>query len=115
MHASDAPTLRLVTLRRLVAQRPSPLIVDVAEAGTIVHELSVGCARVAVLVDADGAFCGTLCPGDAQPIVDAPVLLAEADRNEARSAMVTHGCDRVIVATATGELLGVLVAADLGM
>lgn len=115
MHASELPTLRLVTLRRLVANTTPPLIVDVADAGDVVHALSACCARVAVLVDADGALCGTLCPGDARPVVDAPVLLAEADRGEARTAMVTHGSDRVIVATVAGELLGVLTAADLDM
>ncbi len=123
---SESPTLRLVTLRRLVAKATAPLIFDAAtDIGTVVHRLEASATRVAVLVDDGGVLEGTVCldqlrdadhalPARAAMTMATPVLVSECDIGEARSAMMSHGSDRVAVITPAGQLLGVLTAADVG-
>ena len=103
-HPEELPTLRMVTLRRLVAR--------VARFHVIVLGESPLRDSPAVVVDGDGVFLGTLCFGEAEPRMT-PVVLAEDDVDAARRAMREHDIDRVAVIDPTGDLLGVVTAADL--
>jgi CBS domain containing-hemolysin-like protein len=120
----EMPTLRLVTLRRLV-RRSAP--VTVVHASTTAKTVSVllraSPRSTAVVVDRDGVLLGTLCledlagvdPSDTadHAMVEVPIMAPEHDADAALVAMYTHARDRVLVVDADGRLLGVLTRRDV--
>lgn len=122
----DLPTLRLSTLRRLLARSP-PL--DVFDQTTPLSEieraLCSSCASIAILVDSMNILRGTVSHAELERIDDhaAPAeavmsrrvvsMLPETDIEAAYVTMMVHRTDHVLVVTASGELLGALSKADL--
>jgi CBS domain-containing protein len=126
MHAEpELPTLRLATLRRLLARKPAPLVFDRDTPLAIIEEAlaELPFAKV-VLVDRDGALCGLLSASDLPLIRDhhlpaatamathVVVLEPEYDVESALAALEVQHADHVVVALA-GSLIGVLSRADL--
>lgn len=122
----DMPTLRLVTLRRLVRQAIPPVVLaQDARVVDVERALRLQPGTVAVLVDRSNVLQGTLRLGDldraggdqgeraAHLMRPAPVLEAEHDIEAARAAMSMSGTDRVVVIGTSGELLGVLTDGDV--
>lgn len=123
--ADELPTLRLVTLRRLVRGTRPPLVFahDVRVA-VVQQAFAREPSTVVVLVDDANVLCGTLRLADLSAMNDgcasvgdvmrvAPVLEAEDDIETARCAMNSAATDRVVVIDTAGELLGVLTDRDL--
>lgn len=124
LRQDEQPTLRLVTLRRLVRGTQPPIVLAqntcVAD---VIHALDGAASSVVVLVDEDNVLKGTLRIGDLHStdrmasagdvMRDAPVLEAEQDIETARTVMSSGATDRVIVIGTTGELLGVLTERDV--
>ena len=125
MTTDDLPTLRLVTLRRLLSNTVPPLVFDTsANIAAMKAALRDSPSSIAVLVDHDNILHGTVCLADlaavdgAQPAstvmaTATPVLAAENDVEAAYLEMFTHHADRVLVVDPTGRLLGVLTMRDL--
>lgn len=119
----EMPTLRLVTLRRLVRRTVPPVVFEQeTPLGVIEDVLQQIPAATAILVDGARIYQGTLGLPDVRGCdrtqsaeqamtIDTPVLRAEDDVDVARSAMRTT--DRVLVIAPDGELLGVLTIDDL--
>ena len=120
----DLPTLRMMTLRRLLATVPQPLVV---EASTEVAAVEAGLrekrAGVAVVVDNGGVLRGTLqledlaaCAGhthaDEVMATANPALEPESGLEDAEQSFA-GGCRCVLVVASTGQLLGVLTKRDL--
>jgi predicted transcriptional regulator len=125
LRADELPTLRLVTLRRLVRGTRPPLVLgqDVCVAD-VQQAFAREPSTVVVLVDDANVLCGTLRLADLSQVNDgcasagdvmraAPVLEAEDDIETARYAMNSAATDRVVVIDTEGELLGVLTDRDL--
>jgi CBS domain-containing protein len=120
---NDLPTLRLVTLRRLLAKAPPHVVFDVRTAPATIAAAIRRTGAVAVLVDGHGVLRGTLALADLEAAdgsvrpevraIIAPILVPESNLEDAHTAMQVHGCERVVVATIRGELLGVLTRRDL--
>jgi hypothetical protein len=107
----ETPTLRMVTLRRLVARKPLPIVVaNGTAASEIFRELP---DAIVVFVDERGVLCGTQRRADPGAVADAPILEPEQDVESARLAMRVHRADRVLVVDASGHLLGVVTDRDL--
>jgi len=108
MRDLDLPTLRLVTLRRLLAGAPSPLVFARDTPLSIIEAArrEVPNAKV-VLVDGDHTLCGVL--GGGHGIV---VLEPEYDLQSALDALRAQHADYVVVSLA-GSLLGVLSRDEL--
>jgi Mg/Co/Ni transporter MgtE len=113
----EVPTLRLVTLRRLLAKEEPPAVL---EPTATVDSLDT---RFAVVVD-DGNVRGTLSRDDAWFAPDGAradavmstrfvALEPEDDADTALEALRVHDADRVVVISRRGELLGVLTSADM--
>lgn len=126
-HAIDElPTLRLVTLRRLVGRTQPPVVFDQATPiGVVEDVLERQPSATAVLVDGAHVYQGTLrladladrertLPAERVMAIGTPVLQAEDDLEAARLAMQRSETDRVLVIAPDGELLGVLTDRDLG-
>jgi Mg/Co/Ni transporter MgtE len=121
----DVPTLRLVTLRRLVkGVAPSLVFEETTPLESIAEALHDDPDATAVLVDRDSVLQGTLrlaeladWEGDvpAAWVMErgAPVLEAENDIEAARYAMRKGDTDRVVIVSPSGELLGILTDRDL--
>ena len=121
----DATTLKLVTLRRLLAETPAHLIFDVhSHLDEIEHALLEAPRAVAVVVDDQGILQGTLrladLPGhdrtggaETAMTRETPQLVPEHDPESALRLMHASGTDRLLVVEANGTLLGVLTDDDL--
>ena len=121
----DATTLKLVTLRGLLAETPGHLIFDVhSRLDEIEGRLLEVPRAVAVMVDDDGILQGTLrladLPGhdrtqaaDTAMTRETPQLVPEHDPDTALRLMRSVGTDRLLVVEANGTLLGVLTEDDL--
>jgi len=122
----DLPTLRLATLRRLVAHAPPPLVFASDTPISIVEEAlwELPFAKV-VLVDRDHSLCGVLVAGDlpterppglttTEQIMETRIvfLAPEHDVEGALATLRAHHAEHVVV-TLAGALLGVLSRADL--
>src|SRR5689334_4712118 len=115
----DTVTLKLQTLRRLVAGAPSHLIFDVrTNLGEIEGALLATPRAVAVIVDDAGVLQGTLrlqdLPGHDRSLAANAVMardllqaVPEQDPESALQVMRAHDVDRVLVVEANGTLLGV--------
>jgi len=125
---TDAPTLRLITLRRLVARRPPPLVFGTrTPVDAIMFALRRSQSTFAAIVDDtddSGILRGTLCIADLADhdshttaevamVTTAPMLRPEDDVDEALLEMMGHAADRVLVVDSRGTLLGVLTERDL--
>ncbi len=127
MHASELelPTVRLATLRRLLAGSVLPLVFHRETPLSIIEEAlwEVPLAKV-VLVDLEGALCGVLTSTDL-PLIREPAATAEAamverivflqPEHDVETALATlkfQHADYVVVALA-GDLIGVLSPSDL--
>lgn len=123
--ADEQPTLRLVTLRRLVrGTRPPVVLAQDVRVADVRRAFASEPSTVIVLVDDANVLCGTLRLADLTAMNDccasagdvmraAPVLAAEDDIETARRAMDSAATDRVVVIDTAGELLGVLTDRDL--
>jgi predicted transcriptional regulator len=123
--ADDMPTLRIITLRRIVARRAAPLVFDSRTTiATIDDAFQRSSTTFAALVDSAGVLRGTLCiadladidrnaSADAVMVTNAPIVRPEDDIDEAHLEMTAHGADRVLVVESSGVLLGVLTERDL--
>lgn len=123
----DSVTLKLQTLRRLLAAVPAHLIFDVhCNLEQIEAELLERPRAVAVVVDDDGILQGTLrlqdLPGhdrslraDAAMTRETPQLVPEHDPESALRVMRARNTDRLLVVEANGTLLGVLTEDDLAL
>jgi predicted transcriptional regulator len=123
----EQPTLRLVTLRRLVrGTRPPVVLAQDARVAEVREAFASEPGAVVVLVDAKNVLRGTLRLGDLDAVTNtdgsasagdvmrtAPVVEAEQDIETARDAMDSAATDRVVVIGTAGELLGVLTDLDL--
>jgi len=121
----DVPTLRLVTLRRLLAGLGPPLVFEVtADIASVAAGLRASRTSAAALVDEQGILQGTLSlaelagadgrsRAETAMTIGAPMLAPESNIEDALRAMRTHHASCVVVAAASGELLGVLTAGDL--
>ncbi|HET9989824.1 MAG TPA: CBS domain-containing protein [Kofleriaceae bacterium] len=120
----ELPTLRLATLRRLLATKPAPLVFAADTPLRIVDEaLRELPQATVVLVDRDHALCGVMVVADL-PSVDRAsradvamstrmvVLEPEHDVDAALATLDAHHAEHVVVALA-GQLLGVLSRGDL--
>ncbi len=127
MHARELelPTVRLATLRRLLAGSITPLVFHRETPLSIIEEAlwDVPLAKV-VLVDPEGALCGVLTGMDL-PLVREHAATAESAMSErivflepehdVETAIATlqfNHAEYVVVALA-GDLVGVLSRADL--
>jgi Mg/Co/Ni transporter MgtE len=127
MNAIDGnPTLRLVTLRRLIRKSTPPLIVEASTKTSLVSAaLRKSPGATAVVVDSRRVLQGTVrlaelvaAPND-EPIERAmstttPQLEPENDTESARLWMDARHTDRVLVVSPDGALMGVLTRGDLG-
>ena len=123
--ADEQPTLRLVTLRRLVrGTRPPVVLAQDARVADVRRAFASEPSMVIVLVDDANVLRGTLRLADLSAMNDscasagecmraAPVLQAEDDIDTARCVMSSAATDRVVVIGTGGELLGVLTDRDL--
>ena len=123
--ADDTPTLRIITLRRIVARRAPPLVFDSRTTiAVIIDTLQQTSTSFAALIDSTGVLRGTLCIADladidrnacadAVMVTNAPIVRPEDDIDEAHLEMTAHGADRVLVVESSGVLLGVLTERDL--
>ena len=123
--ADDLPTLRIITLRRIVARRAPPLVFDSRTTiATIDDAFQQSSTAFAALIDSAGVLRGTLCvadladidrnaSADAVMVTNAPIVRPEDDIDEAHLEMSAHGADRVLVVESSGVLLGVLTERDL--
>ena len=113
----EVPTLRLVTLRRLLAKQAPPSVLAPTATVDAID------SRFAVVVD-DGNVRGTVSRDDAWFAPDGTpaeavmstrfiALEPEDDADTALEALRTHDVDRVVVISRRGELLGVLTSADM--
>jgi Mg/Co/Ni transporter MgtE len=116
----EVPTLRLITLRRLLKGAPPPVL----ESRTPVATMFEHDAAFAVVVDATRAVCGTVSRDEAWFATDAApaesvmstsfvALEPEDDADTAAEALRARNADRVVVIARNGELLGVLTGADI--
>jgi CBS domain-containing protein len=110
MRDLDMPTLRLITLRRLLVGAPSPLVFERDTPLEIIAEArrEVPNAKV-VLVDRDHALCGVVGDGATSRIV---FLEPEYDLDSALDALHAQHAEFVVVSLA-GSLLGVLSRDEL--
>jgi CBS domain-containing protein len=117
----DLPTLRLVTLRRLLPRHGRTLAFELATPVAQVAAALGGSAAIAAVVDGTGILQGTValadlcdcdpaCPIGAVMQRDASVLQAELELEQAWSLVRD---DRVLVVDADGRLLGILTRRDL--
>lgn len=121
----ELPTLRLVTLRRLVRRTVPPIVFDqktpIGVVGDILAQIP---DATAVLIDGSRVYQGTLrlhdlsacdrtSPAEQVMSILTPVLLGEEDIDAAQAAMSSSDTDRVLVIAPDGELLGVLTDRDL--
>lgn len=121
----DLPTLRLRTLRRLLAGRPIIALhhaMPIAVARALVLEARLPIA--AVVDHGANTLCGTLAwrelrrgpdGGIVADVMDAEyvTIAAESDLAAAKALMEEHGVDRLVVIGARGDLLGIVDANDL--
>jgi CBS domain-containing protein len=121
----ELPTVRLATLRRLLATKPAPLVFASDTPLRIVEEAlrELPLATV-VLVDRDHALCGVLVatdvPAEHEEAMRASVAMStkivvlqpEHDVETALATLDTHHADHAVVALA-GQLMGVLSRGDL--
>ena len=126
MLSDELPTLRLRTLRRLLAGRPIVALhhaMPVAVARALFREARV---PIAAVVDEGGdTLCGTIAWRDLRRVDDGErslgevmehdyvTVAAESDLDAALAMMTEHGVDHVIVVGVDGELVGILDAHDL--
>ena len=123
--SEDMPTLRIITLRRIVARRAPPLVFDSRTTIAVIADtLLQSSTNFAALIDSEGVLRGTLCvadladidrnaSADAVMVTNAPIIRPEDDIDEAHLEMTAHGADRVLVVESSGVLLGVLTERDL--
>lgn len=111
----DVPTLRIVTLRSLLAHRAPVVLPADAPAATLARVHADAPAAIVALVDRTGLLIGTRRARDRAIVRDAPQLRAKDDVDTARTALRRAGADRALVVTADGQLLGILGAEDLGL
>src|SRR3569832_2400955 len=120
----ELPTLRLATLRRLLATKPAPLVFARDTPLRIVEEaLGELPHSTIVLVDRDHALCGVLAVADLPPdharAARAKIemstrivfLQPEHDVDAALATLDAHHSDLVVVSLGC-ELFGVLSRAD---
>ena len=123
-YATELPTLRLTTLRTLCRHAPPLHVVHVS---TPLEDLVPALLdhRVwIVVVDDKGVLCGVLSGDDAvralrvdpdgwvaDHMARSSIMLdAECELDEAWAAVRFEGADHVLVVSAKGELLGVLLS-----
>jgi Mg/Co/Ni transporter MgtE len=117
----DLPTLRMVTLRRLLPRNVRTLAFELATPVAQVAAALGGSAAIAAVVDGTGMLQGTValadlrdcdpaCPIGAVMQRDASVVQAELELEQAWA--LVHD-DRVLVVDADGRLLGILTRRDL--
>lgn len=106
------PTLRLATLRRLLAGAPSPLVFDAATPQAIVDEALRDVPRAKVVFVASEVFAGIRVAGDPRVHTDALFLEPECDVESALVALRAHGAAFAVAALA-GQLVGVLSRDEL--
>ena len=118
----EAPTLRLTTLRTLVRHAPPLAIVPLSTPLSDLAEVLIDHRVWIVVVDKAGMLEGVLssdnamralkCDPDgwvADHMARSSILLpAEADIEEAWAAVIHQDADHVLVASARGDLLGVI-------
>ena len=118
----EAPTLRLTTLRTLVRHAPPLAVVPLSTPLADLAEVLIDHRVWIVVVDTDGMLAGVLssenamralrCDPDgwvSDHMARASILLsAEADIDEAWAAVIHEDADHVLVASAHGDLLGVI-------
>ena len=122
MIQDEAPTLRLTTLRTLVRHAPPLAVVPLSTPLADLAEVLIDHRVWIVVVDETGMLAGVLssdnamraltCDPDgwvADHMARSSILLsAEADIDEAWAAVIHEDADHVLVASAHGDLLGVL-------
>lgn len=118
----EAPTLRLTTLRTLVRHAPPLAVVPLSTPLADLVEVLIDHRVWIVVVDDQGMLAGVLssdnamralkCDPDgwvADHMARSSILLsAEADIDEAWGAVIHEDADHVLVASAHGDLLGVI-------
>lgn len=118
----EAPTLRLTTLRTLVRHAPPLAVVPISTPLADLADVLLDHRVWIVVVDQEGMLAGVLssenamralaCDPDgwvADHMARSSILLsAEADIEEAWGAVIHQDADHVLVASAHGDLLGVL-------
>jgi CBS domain-containing protein len=125
MHDLELPTLRLATLRRLLADQPSPLVFARDTPLWVIEEAMWEMPRAkVVLVNPDHALCGVLVANELPIIRDHAMcadtvmitrivyLEPEHDLETAIATLAFHHADHVVVAL-EGALLGVLSREEL--
>jgi len=120
----NATTLRIQTLRRLLARdRPVRVFDATTSIGEVRWELA-DTRGIAAIVDDAGVLSGTATLDDlaaGQPdcsvsdVMDreAPTAPAELEVEDAWQLLQQHHADRVVVISPSGELLGILTIAEL--
>lgn len=123
--SDEVPTLRLMTLRNALRDRPEPLVFTGA---ALVREVRAALGTrtdaIAVVVNDSYQLVGTLRASELQGRHDndrvdtaisqeTPVLRGEDKVDAAAAAMSRSGTDRVVVVGVNDELLGVITEVDL--
>ncbi len=122
--ATELPTLRLTTLRTLTRHAPPLAVVHVSTPLADLADVLLDHRVWIVVVDDNGVLCGVLSGDDAVRALrcdpegwiadhmerSSIMLDAECELDEAWMAVRSEGAEHVLVVSAKGELLGVLVA-----
>ncbi|MFT3694083.1 MAG: hypothetical protein QM831_13145 [Kofleriaceae bacterium] len=108
----DVPTLRLSTLRRLLAGMPSPLVFDRATPQHVVDEALRDVPRAKVVFVDSEVFAGIRVAGDPAVHTDAVFLAPEEDVEGALATLESHHAGYVVAAL-SGQLVGVLTRDEL--
>ena len=114
---------KLPTLRRVVRQTASPIVIDSeTPLAQVARSLAEKPGATAVVVDASHTMRGTIALEDfiatsgesAETLaVPTPMLEPETDVATARLTMEENGVDRILVTDFDGKLLGIVTMADL--
>jgi predicted transcriptional regulator len=120
----DVPTLRLTTLRTLTRHAPPLAVVPLSTPLSDLAQILLDHRVWIVAVDDNGILCGVLSGDDAVRALKndrdgwvsdhmsrgSIMLEAECELDEAWAAVDAEGADHVLVVSAHGDLLGVVLA-----
>jgi predicted transcriptional regulator len=123
-YATELPTLRLTTLRTLTRHAAPLAVVHVSTPLADLADVLLDHRVWIVVVDDGGVLCGVLSGDDAVRALrcdpegwiadhmerSSIILDAECELDEAWAAVRSAGADHVLVVSANGDLLGVLLA-----
>lgn len=123
-YATELPTLRLTTLRTLTRHAPPLAVVHVSTPLADLVPVLLDHRVWVVVVDDSGVLCGVLSGDDtvralrcdpegwiADHMERSSIMLdAECELDEAWAAVRAEGAEHILVVSARGELLGVLLA-----